>query len=404
MKLTCTRLLVLFLLLVFAGCGGIDDPTRSIDFVPLRSIEITSQNAQVAAGTANRFTAIGHYGGSENYQFTRNITSQVTWVSSDPSVLSFSIDPASAGLATAGVAGTVQVAATMATIHGELLFTVSDAAITSLTIPAPASATLFAGLTLQLQATGKFSDGSSQDLTDNVTWRSSDATVATVTTTVPGAGLVKAVAPGAANITAASGNLSATQAITVSAVKLASIAVTSSAGSSTLAKGTTMQLIATGTYTDKSSNVITSGLTWAVSDLAIATIDQSSGIISGVGAGSATVTVKQGDITSPAFQVTVSTATLDKLAIAPTDAIIAVGKTKSLTATGTFSDSTTQEVTRDVVWISGNSTVATVSQSTGEQGTVKGIAAGTASITAGSSNIPTTRKSPVSTSVTVTVQ
>lgn len=69
------------------------------------------------------------------------------------------------------------------------------------------------GQSLQLTATAMRSDGSSQDVTGAATWQSSNANVATVSST----GLVTAQAAGTATISAADAGKSATQTITATA-------------------------------------------------------------------------------------------------------------------------------------------------------------------------------------------
>lgn len=392
MKPTCTRLLLLLLLIFSAGCGSNTEPTRNIDFIPLKFIEITSQNPRAAAGTTNQFTAIGHYGDPTTFQFTRDITSQVTWSSSNTAVLTFS-NPSAPGLATTVTAGDARVTATFDnTIHTDLPFTVTTATLTSLVIPPPASTSLFVGETLQLGATGTFTDKSTQTLTDTVTWSSSNPTVATVTTTPADAGLVKALAVGTTTISVSLGTVSATQTLTVTAASLASLAVTSAGVNNSLAMGTSMRLIAKGTYTDASTKDLTSQVAWTSSNSAVATIDQNVGTkgrLKSVTIGSTTVTASLEGVTSPGFLVTVSSVTLTSLAITPTAPTLTIGQTSPLTATGTFSNGSTQDVTSDVVWSSGDAAIATVSMSTGVEGTVKGNVAGTVTITATSGNIPT---------------
>ena len=403
---TCRQLLLL--LLVLPGCGGGGEPTRSIDFIPLSSIEIRSQNPQAAAGTANRFTAVGHYGDPATFQFTRDITGQVAWTSSEPAVLSFDDYPDTAGFATTNIggAGTATVTATLATISGDLPFTVSDATITTLAIPAPAS-TPYAGGSLQLRATGTFSDGSSQDLTESVAWSSSEPTVATVTTTGPGGGLVKALAEGTTEISATFDALGAALTLQVSAARLTDLAVSSVGDSASLALGTTMQLLATGTYTDGSTQDLTSQVIWDSSKTTVATIDQNAGTIgrlSSVGTGSATVTAVHGSSTSPGFQVTVTDATLKSLAISPANPALSVGQSLPLSASGDFSNGTSQDLTRDVAWSSDDPDIATVSLSPGFEGIVTGVAVGTVKIRANSEQIPTTGGLPLEESIEVIVQ
>src|SRR5262249_35962718 len=60
------------------------------------------------------------------------------------------------------------------------------------------------GTAIQMTATGTYSDGSTQNITSQVSWTSSNISAATV----GAAGLVTGVAPGTANITAAVGAVS----------------------------------------------------------------------------------------------------------------------------------------------------------------------------------------------------
>lgn len=69
---------------------------------------------------------------------------------------------------------------------------------------------------------------------------------------------------------------------------------------------------------------------------------------------------------------------LESLTIAPATATIAAGLTQQFTATGNFSDSSPQDLTRSVTWSSNNEPVATIAA--GDLAT--GVADGTATITA----------------------
>ena len=75
----------------------------------------------------------------------------------------------------------------------------------------PAKASINAGSTQQFQATGKFSDGSTRDLTGQVSWSCATPSVATVTA----AGLATAVLGGNAVISASSGPISGSSTVTV---------------------------------------------------------------------------------------------------------------------------------------------------------------------------------------------
>jgi YVTN family beta-propeller protein len=72
--------------------------------------------------------------------------------------------------------------------------------------------------------------------------------------------------------------------------------------------------------------------------------------------------------------------TLVSIAISPaTPANLVVGQTQQFTATGTYSDNSTKDVTTSATWASDNTAVATIGANTG---VATGVAAGTANITA----------------------
>jgi hypothetical protein len=70
------------------------------------------------------------------------------------------------------------------------------------------------------------------------------------------------------------------------------------------------------------------------------------------------------------------------IAVTPTNPSIALKTTEQFTATGTFSDNSTQNITASVTWSSSKASVATISNTTGSNGQVAPVAAGTATISA----------------------
>lgn len=77
-----------------------------------------------------------------------------------------------------------------------------------------------------------------------------------------------------------------------------------------------------------------------------------------------------------------SGATLTSIEVTPANPSIAFGKTQQFTATGTYSDSTTQNLTTLVTWDSSSKSVATISNAVGSNGLATSVAPGPTTITA----------------------
>src|SRR6185437_12207745 len=112
---------------------------------------------------------------------------------------------------------------------------------------------------------------------------------------------------------------------------------------------------------------------------AVATVD-AAGKVTPVAAGSATFTATK-DGKSGTATVTVTTATLQSIQVTGPEVALALGTTEQLTATGVFSDGTTQDLTAQVAWTSSAATVASV-DSSATPGLVTALASGSTTITA----------------------
>jgi trimeric autotransporter adhesin len=223
------------------------------------------------------------------------------------------------------------------------------------------------GVGEQYTASAIYSDGSIQDLVSGVTWSSSSTGVATVDSN----GLATTIAAGTTTITATVGAFTDSSVITVVPAHLQTITVTPA--TATLATGTQQQFTATGNFDDGSTQVLTSAQ-WSSSTTSVLTIDQN-GLAAGVEPGASTVSVVSGGISATA-SVTVTSAVLTSLTIAPLNSQMPVGAVKQFSATGTFSDNSQQDVTPLVLWSSSNATIATIDNT----GLATSFAAGTTTI------------------------
>lgn len=159
------------------------------------------------------------------------------------------------------------------------LFAMTACSPTTVTI-SQTSASIIIGENLSLTATA--SDEA------EITWSTSDEDVATVSRN----GTVRGVGEGTATITAATEDASATCTVTVSAVT-----VTISPETASVERGETVQLSATAS--DDGT------ITWSSSDTSIATVS-STGLVTGVAEGTATITARRGSAGSDTCTVTVT--------------------------------------------------------------------------------------------------
>lgn len=159
---------------------------------------------------------------------------------------------------------------------------------------------------------------------------------------------------------------------------LSSISVTPVA-TVNLAIGATRQFTATGTYSDDSVVDITSQVTWASSNAAVATVS-SAGLTIGIAVGNTEITAALSGVTSPQVNLPiVNSPTLSSISITPeSPANLNIGSTKQFEAIGTYSDGSTLDITSQVTWVSYDDTVITVSQT----GLVTAVATGNTYITA----------------------
>jgi 6-phosphogluconolactonase (cycloisomerase 2 family) len=354
---------------VGSGSGGAGTPT-------LASIGVTPAAPSIAQGTHQQFTATGVY--SDNSK--RDLTTAVTWTSSATGVATISTAAGTTGLASAVGAGPTTITATMGSVTGTTTLTVTAAALVSIAVT-PANPSIAKGLTQQFIATGTYSNGTTQDLTSMVSWTSSNPSIATISAT---GGLATAAAPGSATIAAMMSGITGTTTLTVTAAAVVSIAVTPATPS--IANGTTQQFIATGTYTDGTTQVITGMATWSSSATAVASIGAATGLAKGLTVGSTTITAALSGVSGTAT-LTVTPATLVSIAVTPANPIILNSvttqhNTLQLTATGTYTDGTTQVLTTTATWTSVTTATATISNAAGSSGLATGLTLGTTAITA----------------------
>jgi PKD repeat protein len=361
--------------LITATSGMISGSTTlTVTAAALVSIAVTPATPSIALGTKQQFTATGTFTDSS----TQNLSSSATWASNTPSIASVS----ATGLATSLATGTSTISATSGGITGSTVLTVTAADLVSIAITPP-DPTIALGTTQQFTATGTYSDGTTQDVTNNGHWTSTTAAVATISNSAGKQGLASSKSVGTTTIGVSLNAISSSVTLTVSPAALVSIAINPL--TPTIPLGTTEQFTATGTYSDGSTQPITSVVTWSSSLAKVAIISNTSGsngLATSAGVGTSVITATSGTV-SDTTTLTVGTAALASLAVSPVNPLVPVGATQQFKATGTFTDGSTEDQTSSVTWSSDTLSVATITPG----GLATAIATGVAQITAASGSI-----------------
>ncbi|HVV81990.1 MAG TPA: Ig-like domain-containing protein [Kofleriaceae bacterium] len=368
---------------ITASMGALTDSTvMMVTPAVLASIDVTPAGASVAAGRTRQFTAMGIYSDAT----MGDVTNQVTWTSTDEAIATISNAAGSRGLASGVAAGTTTIGATLAGVTGTTQLQVTDAELVSIQVT-PIDPSLPRGLTRQFTATGLFSNATTLDITDSVTWTSTTVATATVSNAAGSRGLVTAVAVGTTQLRASSGAISDETTVTVTPALLVSIGVTPADPS--VAKGRTRQFTAMGTFTDAQVVDLTDTVTWSSTAEAFATVSNaagSHGLASALDLGETDIVATLGAIHGQTH-LTVTAAVLDSIDITPPTPTLASGRQLQLTATGVYSDHTTDDLTDTVVWDTSDDTIALVSNAAGEHGVASGVAPGTVHVTATSGTV-----------------
>jgi alpha-tubulin suppressor-like RCC1 family protein len=209
-----------------------------------------------------------------------------------------------------------------------------------------------------------------------ITWSSADPAVATVDSQ----GVVTGVAAGTASIGAEVEGKSASLTVTVSSVAVAAVTVTPA----TLDLTTGSHAPLTGAAVDAGGAALPGRVfAWSSSAPAVATVSPL-GVVTAVGAGSATVTgTSEGKSATVAVRVTL--APIAAITIEPNGGTVGVGDSLQLTATPRDANGAPLSG-RTVQWSTSGPTVASVDQT----GKIRGLAAGSVTITATAEGVTAT--------------
>lgn len=325
--------------------------------VPVASVSVTPTSATTIVGQSVSLTAVPR--DAAGNPLAGRI---VGWTSSDNAIATVS----SAGLVTGVASGTVTITASSEGQSGTATVTVGGVAVASVTV-SPATANVIVGQTVQLAATAK--DASGQTLTGRtVTWTSTSPGIASVSST----GSVSGVSAGNTTITATIDGVPGAATVTVGPAPVGTVSVSPS--TVTLNPGGTSTLSATVRDANGGA-IVNAQVSWTSSNSGVATVN-SSGLVTAVVPGSATITASSGGVSGSAT-VTVTSPSVAKIVITPSNPRVDEDEEIQLTATAyDANDNVISGLT--FTWTSSNTNRATVNST----GLVNGRREGTVTITA----------------------
>jgi hypothetical protein len=270
---------LLFCAVLGASCSEIRTPT----------LDVSASTNTLGPGQSAQLTVTRHYEGGP----FENVTNRAIYTVTPRDVVTVS----SAGVVTPGsqlggcdVRITELDDAATTTVH----FNVTASRLVALRID-PTLVVLAPGSSRRLIATAVLNDNTEQDVTQQVTFTSSNDEVASVGQTQPNVGLLTANAEGNATITALDPvtNVQAHTDVVVQGTVPSLAAITVTPNPAVVVAGKNVAMTATGHMTNGATVDLTTTATWIVSDSTKASVDPG-GVVSGIAAGSLTITAASG--------------------------------------------------------------------------------------------------------------
>ena len=223
----------------------------------LVSISVGQDRSTIPLGTTAQLKARGVYTDGS----TRDLTDSASWSSSPLGIVS--VKPS--GLAASLRIGTATVEARSGSVTGAGTLSVSSALLTSIKI-ASDKALMPLGTTQQMSALGRYTDGSSPDMTNSVSWFSASGQIVSISAS----GVASAKSFGSSVISATFAGISGSTSLAVAPAALTAIGI--SPAHPTIPLASSLQLTAIGSFTDGSTRDLTGSVMWGIDNVSIVNI------------------------------------------------------------------------------------------------------------------------------------
>lgn len=320
----------------------------------------------------------------------------LTWSSSNTAIANIDED---IGVATALETGETEITASgkvgEITLSDSATLTVGTATISELKV-SPDNASIPVGLEQEYSVDAILSDKTIVDVTEQATWATGDASIATVSDIAGSKGKATGVSVSSspvvitASVTVGDTSYSDTAELTVTDAVVSNFTVSPDSVSIPVGRDSDV-FQAKATLSDEQTIVVTKNdaVSWATSDSKVATVDNGSnkGRVTAISEGSVTITatgISGGQTYTSSAKVEVTELVMTGLAISPDKDSVPVGIPKAFKAVATFSDNSKADVTADtsLSWSSSDNNIVSISNASADKGVAKGIGSGVVTITA----------------------
>jgi uncharacterized protein YjdB len=357
----------IFLFILLLGCKKSDDTPLAT--VP-EELKLTPNNTSVVAGNTVTFTPT--FFNNQGQQASLPATG-ISWSSSNTAVATVSQNGVATGVAPGQVTITIMY---NTLVKGTALLTVTAATVPERITLSAASNSIIAGSTTNLTTTYFNTQGQEAPPPNPITYSSNNTTIATVSS----GGIVTGVSPGTATITATL-NPSTTATISITVTANQERLVISPGSANIMIAGTASFTL---TYFNSAGNTapVPPGVTWVSDAVNIATVN-SNGFVTGIAAGTATITASVNTLSTSATVTVTANSTIATIILSPSNEL-ELTPLGNGTITPTARDAAGNTIPGvSFTFNSSNTAIATVNNT----GFVQGVAYGTANITASAGNI-----------------
>jgi len=332
----------------------------------LKAVETSPKNASIASGEFMQLNAIGTYSNG----YTKILSnSEINWTSSQTEGVRFHSGGVTIMTDTYPTNITLTVTATSNQKSAESYITVEKPKLRLLVI-GPMNHKINKGESQLFTATGYYTDQTQKDLTNSVTWHSSNNSIAEFQNTTNS---IASLLTGTVIITATSSQdgISISTELTILPAVLTGIEIgVVDSNALSVPKGLTLQFFVNATYSDShKEKIMDNRVQWessseerlkfnsSVSGLATAGTDKGM-------TGTVTVTARMED-EEATYKIEIIDEKLLSISVTPVDAVLPEGITHKFVARGLYSDHIQRIITNSVRWLSSNPEVASIESNTG---------------------------------------